>query len=96
MKKSKYLAISLMAAILLFFIFFINNINEKNENEKFEILMEALKKTSVQCYATEGFFPPNVDYMEKNYGLTVDHKKYVIYYNVFASNIMPDILVFQR
>ena len=32
-------------------------------------------------------------YLEENYGVQIDHDKYNVFYDGFASNIMPDITV---
>lgn len=67
-----------------------------NEEEKFEILSDAIKRSAVQCYAIEGFYPPNIEYLEDNYGLVVNHDNYVVSYNIFASNIMPEIEIYLK
>jgi len=97
-KKNKFKI--LYVAVFLLFIgylyFSINNAEKNSSEEKYNILTEALKRSIVQCYAIEGFYPPNVEYLEENYGLVVDHDKYVVSYSVFASNIMPDFDVFVK
>lgn len=72
----------------------IENAHKKNDEENFKILSDAIVRSAVHCYAIEGFYPPNIKYLEDNYGLIVDHDKYFISYNIFASNIMPEIMVF--
>ena len=37
--------------------------------------------------------PPSVEYLEENYGIQIDHDKYNVFYDGFASNIMPEITV---
>ena len=56
-------------------------------------LEEAVRRTAVSCYALEGFYPPSVDYMQKHYGLAYDENSYLVHYEVFAANLMPDITV---
>ena len=46
---------------------------------------------SVQCYAIEGRYPPSVEYLEENYGVQINRKKYNVFYDGFASNVMPEI-----
>lgn len=98
MKKNKF-KILYIAIILLFisYLYFSIISAEKNTNEeKYNILNDALSRSIVQCYAIEGFYPPNIEYLENNYGLVVDYDKYVISYSVFASNIMPEFDVFVK
>ena len=50
-------------------------------------------RACIQCYAIEGRYPPSVEYLEENYGIQIDHDKYNVFYDGFASNIMPEITV---
>ncbi len=58
-------------------------------------LETGLRRTAVTCYAAEGRYPPSVDYMEQHYGLQYDRSRYVVQYEIFADNIMPDITVLE-
>ena len=55
--------------------------------------MKALRRGCVACYAAEGVYPPNLDYLKEHYGVQVDDARYVVIYSVFADNLMPDITV---
>ncbi len=96
MKKNKFniLSVVLIILFIVYLYFAVDSAQERNDSEKYNILSDAIIRSAVQCYAIEGFYPPNVEYLENNYGLVVDHNKYVISYSVFASNIMPDVEVF--
>jgi len=95
-KKNKFKILSVVVIILfvLYLYFAVDSAQNKNDLEKHNILSEAIIRSAVQCYAIEGFYPPNVEYLENNYGLVVDHDMYVVSYSVFASNIMPDVEIF--
>ena len=56
-------------------------------------LEAALRRAAVACYATEGFYPPDAEYMVRHYGLQIDESRYAVFYEVFAENLMPDITV---
>lgn len=94
--KYKFFSVLLITILTYLFNYGIENMQKANENENFEILSDAIKKSAVQCYAIEGVYPPNIEYLEDNYGLIVNHGSYVINYNVFASNIMPEIAVYLK
>ena len=98
MKKNKFKILTVLLIILFIFYFYysVENVQNANEEEKFAVLADAIKRSAVQCYAIEGFYPPNINYLENNYGLVVDHDKYVVSYRIFASNIMPDIEVYLK
>ena len=59
-------------------------------------LEEALRRTAVSCYAAEGVYPPTLEYMEEHYGIQIDRTRYTVHYEVFATNIMPDITVLDK
>lgn len=52
---------------------------------------EALERAVMQCYALEGAYPPDLQYLVENYGLIVDQEKYVYQYEPVAGNIHPII-----
>ncbi len=54
---------------------------------------QLIRKYAVQCYASEGAYPPNLDYLVGNYGLILDPDKYAYYYSAFSSNMMPEVIV---
>lgn len=98
MKKNKIQILSYFIFILfiIYLIIGVDSAKKNNDEERYSILKDAIYRSSVQCYAIEGYYPPNIEYLENNYGIVVDHNKYVINYSVFASNIMPEIEVFLK
>ncbi len=92
--KFKILYIVFFIAIFVFINLSIDKTDYKKEEEQLNSLKDAVTRSAVQCYAIEGFYPPNINYLVENYGLSVNEEKYVIYYSVFASNIMPEIEVY--
>lgn len=54
---------------------------------------ETVEKYVIQCYASEGSYPPNLEYLSDHYGLILDTDRYIYFYDIFASNIMPDIQI---
>lgn len=61
-----------------------------------KLLEEAVRRCAVACYAAEGFYPSNIDYLQAHYGLQYDEESYIIHYQSEASNLMPDITVLER
>lgn len=98
MRKIKFKIISVVSVLLLaaFLYSAVNNAKKGSDDEMYKMLSDAIIRSAVNCYAIEGFYPPDIEYLEENYGLVVKHDKYVISYRVFASNIMPEIEVFNK
>ena len=46
--------------------------------------------------AIEGASPSSLAYLEENYGLVVNRSDYAITYEVFADNVMPNVVVLAK
>lgn len=57
---------------------------------------EAVLRSAVECYTLEGAYPESLDYLERHYGLTVNKKEYIVTYEVFANNQLPNVKVLVR
>ena len=52
-----------------------------------------VKTYAIQCYASEGSYPPDLQYLVDNYGLILDEERFIYEYDIFSANIMPDIII---
>lgn len=95
-KWSKIIYAIIIIVIVGYFYVSINDADKVKEEESYNILKDAIIRSAVQCYAIEGYYPPDIEYLENHYGLIVDHDKYIVNYNIFASNIMPEIDIFKK
>lgn len=84
----------LLGGLLYLLLIGTRGIVSKTESEQLQVLDQAIRRATIQCYAIEGRYPPSVEYLEKHYGLSIDREKYYVFYDGWASNIMPDITVF--
>ena len=62
-------------------------------DESAAAIREAIRRSALQCYAVEGVYPPNLQYLEENYGLQVNTEDYYVTYEAFASNLAPTVIV---
>lgn len=81
------------AGVLVLFVSGVLTFSNEADARGAETLRDAIRRASVQCYAIEGRYPPNVEYLEENYGIQIDRNRYDVFYSGFASNFMPDITV---
>ena len=88
--------ILIFLCLLLFLSIGIGNVSNASDKESMKILQDAILRATVQCYAIEGMYPPDVKYLEDNYGVTYDHSHFIVHYDVFASNIIPNIKVIDQ
>ena len=56
----------------------------------------AILNSAKQCCAIEGAYPSSLAYLENNYGLVVNRSDYAITYEVFADNVMPNVVVLAK
>jgi hypothetical protein len=75
-------------------IFGVSQAAEANRAEGIRLLEEAIMRAAVHSYAVNGFFPESLDYIVENFGIHID-PRFLVHYDVFASNIVPDIRVFE-
>lgn len=93
MKKRGLLVLLVVAAC---FLAGVSRLETQHQALGKQQLEQTLRRTAVSCYASEGFYPPSVEYMQTHYGLQFEEENYVIRYERFASNLMPDITVLER
>lgn len=56
-------------------------------------IRETVRRSALQCYVVEGVYPPDLQYLEDNYGLQINTEDYYVVYDSFASNLPPTIRV---
>lgn len=87
--------LGLVALIIFCFSYSFSCLETGRGREELEQLEVAIRRSAVACYATEGIYPPDIAYLEDNYGVQIDREQYAVHYEVFASNMMPDITVLE-
>lgn len=97
-KKRKYLNIRsfvvyiLILAVALFLIVMaVSSFSDSANNEAKKVTEQAILNALITCYSIEGSYPPDISYLEQNYGVHIDHEKYIVDYQIFATNVLPDV-----
>lgn len=70
--------------------------HNSNKAENLKIIENGVRRAAIQCYAAEGIYPDNLEYLVENYHLYTDEEHYIIHYSPISSNIMPDIQVIPK
>ena len=86
----------LIPIVLLWFFTALGNLGSGQSREGKEQLEAALRKAAVACYAAEGVYPPTLEYLTEHYGMQINEKRYLVFYEIFADNLMPDITVLEK
>lgn len=85
------ISVAIFCFILVLFLGGLSSVSKTTSGQEQKSLEQAIIKSSVQCYALEGFYPESLAYLEEHYGLSYDKDKYLVSYEVIASNLMPSI-----
>lgn len=92
------LAVTLAVFALLFTgaLLLLNRVGAASDAAQAEMVLDAVRSALVTCYAVEGSYPAELSYLKENYGLAYDEERFVVYYDAFASNILPEVRVNAR
>ena len=100
MKMKKFVLLTAWVAVTLGLVFWllasVRALETEHSREGRQQLENAVRQAAVACYAAEGIYPPNLEYMTKYYGLQIQKDRYSVFYEVFADNLMPDITVLEK
>ena len=105
-KKRKYaqrwswvplaLGVALFAAIAVWVVRGVREAARVSDEEGLRMAQEAIERAVVSCYSLEGVYPATYEDLKEKSGLAVDEEKYVVFYDIFASNIRPSVTVMER
>lgn len=56
-------------------------------------VLSDVRRAAVYCYAVEGRYPPDLEYLTAQYGVRYDAHRFYVFYQPLAANLMPDITV---
>lgn len=79
--------------IVAVFITGISSVERGSDSAEMENLTTVINRDLVHCYASKGVYPKNLEYLEKNYGLSYDKDRYEIEYNPLGDNVLPEVVV---
>lgn len=91
----------LYASIALFLVIFsalylgLQSVSTVTVEEQKRSLEEALRRSAVHCYTTEGAYPESLSYLLSYYPVIYDEELFFVDYRPVASNLMPDITVIE-
>lgn len=92
----KLVNLCIVIGVLVLGIFLAQRFHLHQRERQLDVLAEAIQRSLSLCYAQEGFYPASIDYLIEHYGLVIDEQRVFVSYQAFASNIRPDIALFDR
>jgi hypothetical protein len=93
---SAVMTAALSIAVIIFAAVGLTGLDRSLRSRQTATVQKAVTAAVNECYALEGTYPPDLEYLHDNYGLVLDTQHYIYDYSVFASNIAPTIHVLNR
>jgi hypothetical protein len=93
---TRFVPVLLLAAVIALFVYATGNLTDTSTSHEEEIVSSALDRSITQCYALEGFYPPNLAYLSDHYGFTYNSEHFFIDYTYIGSNLRPDVTIIRR
>ncbi len=93
-KNAMFYSILLFVAVIAIIIIGVRSVSGTVAEEQLIMLENSVRRSAVQCYALEGSYPANLDYLKDEYGLYYDEEKFVVHYLNVGGNLLPEIAVF--
>ena len=85
----------LMLLWVLLFTAMADNLSDQSASQQQVSLQLAIEHAITSCYALEGMYPPDLQYMKDHYGLIYDESLFYVDYQPIASNMRPVFYVLQ-
>lgn len=90
------LALSLMLFWIFLFFAMAGNLGASTRKDQALFLRNALEHAITSCYALEGMYPPDLQYMKDHYGLTYNESLFHVSYQPVAANIRPEYFILEQ
>ena len=88
--------LGLILAVAMLLMFFSGKPGRDLSDNSADAIRAAVQRCALQCYAVEGVYPPDLQYLELNYGLQINHQDFYVTFDAFASNLPPTVRVTKR
>ncbi|MBR1443214.1 MAG: hypothetical protein IJ583_06740 [Firmicutes bacterium] len=92
-RKGNIAAITIFIIGAAYFTYTFLGMERNIASDSADAVKSNIDSALMSCYAIEGSYPYNIDYLEENYGVVIDRDKYSVEYEVQGSNIRPVVKV---
>lgn len=74
----------------------IGDIDRRSAAREEDLVRDAVRGALITCYAVEGAYPGDLGYLKENYGLQYNEQEYLVSYDAFAANLLPEVRVIRK
>ena len=71
-------------------------IDHSSRGAEEQLVADAVRQAAITCYSVEGAYPGKLSHLTDYYGLAYNEDAFIVSYDAFAENLMPDIHVMRR
>ena len=101
MRKKRFFNLTIASTLFCIlwiagFVVAVNRLEQNAAGEQRRALEAAIERDITSCYALEGMFPPDLEYLKQHYGLSYDEALFFVDYRPIAANIRPDYIIIER
>jgi len=96
MSRNDIVKLLMIIAVLVLAVVLAGKISNSQQSAESDIVRQSIKDAAINCYAVEGAYPDDLEYLRENYMLAYNEERYFVTYNSFSSNHIPDIYVTER
>ena len=96
MTQREIAALCLFVVMLLLGGLSVNTAERAARTQETDLIRDAVRSAALTCYAVEGAYPQSLEALKHGYGLAYNEDAYIVVYDAFASNVMPDIQVLRK
>ena len=94
--KKEIAKILMVIALLAVVLLAIDRISGMQQREETAMVRDAVHEAALTCYAVEGMYPDSVEYLREHYHLAYNEERFLVTFDAFASNKIPNIYVTER
>lgn len=88
-----WLPVLSFAAAIILVVLGVNRTSRAANDQMYSAARDSVMRCVAECYALEGTYPPSIQYLKENYGLTVDESRYIVHYRSLGGNLLPEVAV---
>ena len=96
MARGDIIKILVIGLVLVLAVVLTGRISNSQHTAESELVRQSIKDAAINCYAVEGAYPDDLEYLRENYMLAYNEDLYLVTYESFSSNHIPDIYVTER
>lgn len=91
--KLSVFSVILFVLLMIWLVISVGNVDKASEKSRSDSVRSMVMNSASLCYSIEGEYPPDIGYLEKNYGVQIDRDRYIVHYDYFGANIRPTVTV---